>query len=121
VISRLLFSADFQTNFEKYLVCRKLIFEIKAFNDYLNSDLYQQSVVKVISTYTKSASFGVESQIMTSVMFNIQKNLLQSLASGTQCEPLSEIKTISENICLLVTLVSVLGNTDCDISFTFLS
>jgi hypothetical protein len=31
-------------------------------------------------------------------MFNIQKNLLQSLASGTQCEPLSEIKTISENI-----------------------
>ena len=70
----------------------------KAFNDYLNSDLYQQSVVKVISTYTKSASFGVESQIMTSVMFNIQKNLLQSLASGTQCEPLSEIKTISENI-----------------------
>jgi hypothetical protein len=117
----------------------------KAFNDYLNSDLYQQSVVKVISTYTKSGSFGVESQIMTSsvmlvklslmfcfrfvssklslsdvhdeisasethtfssnciclmtsVMFNIQKNLLQSLASGTQCEPLSEIKTISENI-----------------------
>jgi hypothetical protein len=52
VISRLLFSADFQTNFEKYLVCRK----------------------------------------------HIQKNLLQSLASGTQCEPLSEIKTISENI-----------------------
>jgi hypothetical protein len=43
--------------------------------------------VKVISTYTKSGSFGVESQIMTSVMFNIQKNLLQSLASGTQCEP----------------------------------
>jgi pantothenate kinase type III len=31
-------------------------------------------------------------------MFNIQKNLLQSLASGTQCEPLGEIQTTSENI-----------------------